>query len=121
MYILTDAEWQIMDILWSGDGLTQPEIRARLEEKGVRWAGNTVHTFLTRLEKKGAVEIDKSASPHCYRPLVTRAACEEEALAHLRRQAFGGSAGRMISHLLGEDSMTREEIEALRRYLDTHM
>ena len=45
MASLSDAEWEVMNVLWSADELTLAEIRERLDGAGKRWAGNTVQTF----------------------------------------------------------------------------
>ena len=47
---LTDAEWSVLEILWSGERFSLKEIQAN------GWNKNTVHTYLTRMEKKGLVK-----------------------------------------------------------------
>ena len=63
MASLSDAEWEVMNVLWTGGDLTLAEIREKLKSMGNRWAGNTVQTFLSRLEKKGAVVVSRGGLP----------------------------------------------------------
>jgi len=53
MITLTEAEWEVMKILWSkGGSITLPEIAKSANDKGIPWAMNTVHILLSRLVKK---------------------------------------------------------------------
>ena len=60
-YKISDSEWPVMQHL--------------SRELSREWNKNTVHTFLTRLEKNGLVVIDKSCTPHQYQALVKREDC----------------------------------------------
>lgn len=117
MFYLTDAEWEVMDVLWDGDEMSFAEITASLKGKGSSWAQNTVHTFLTRLERKGAVHIEKTASPHRYRALYERSYCERKEIDHMKRTMFRGSALRMLSALLGTEQVTDKEAGSLKAYI----
>ena len=55
----TESEWSVLEILWSADRLSLSEITHALEPVN-GWSKNTVHTYLTRMEKKGLVDIDRS-------------------------------------------------------------
>lgn len=60
-----------MNALWtSGDGMTAADLRDGLAARDL--ALTTVHTVLTRLEKKGFVSRDRSTRPHRYVPTSTR-------------------------------------------------
>ena len=39
------------------------------------WSRNTVHTYLTRMESKGLVTIDRSKDPHQYKAGVSHEEC----------------------------------------------
>ena len=58
---LTEAEWSVMEALWAGESFSLGELtRALYSEHG--WSKNTVHTYLTRMEAKGLVKIDRSST-----------------------------------------------------------
>jgi len=121
MFFLSDSEWEVMNALWSADELTLPQIRTLLREQGSSWATNTVQTFLTRLAKKGAVEIRRESSPHRYRAVISRQQCESQLFAHLQKQMFQGSATRMLSSFLCRDDISPQELDILREYVETHL
>lgn len=56
MIRLTEGEWAILEVLWSGERFPLGEIVSALRPK-MNWRRNTVHTYLTRMESKGAGEL----------------------------------------------------------------
>ena len=58
MVKLTEAEWSVLQVLWGGKSFALGEVVAALEPT-LHWRRNTVHTYLTRMEGKGLVTIDR--------------------------------------------------------------
>lgn len=114
---LTEKEWHVMDVLWQNDGPELGQVVSALESD-TGWSRNTVHTYLTRLEGKGAVRIDKTAVPHRYYPAVTREECSAAARNSLVDRVYHGSAGKLVAAFVQEGRLSREEREHLRRLLD---
>ena len=118
MASLSDAEWEVMNVLWSAGELTLAEIRERLDGAGKRWAGNTVQTFLARLEKKGAVAVSRSGLPYRYGAARPREHYERELLEDLKKRVFRGSGLRMVSSFMQLEPLSREDLAELRRVID---
>jgi len=114
-YHITDSEWKIMEQLWAKGPLTQPELMTLLLED---WSKNTVHTFLTRLIKKGLVQADKEALPHTYRPLVSREVCIRQEEKNFLDKVFGGSACLLVSSFVKGGKLSKKEREELKRLLE---
>ena len=114
---LSDSEWEVMNVLWGSESLTLAEITARLRSGGISWAGNTVQTFLTRLEKKGAVIILRDGLPYRYAAAAPRERYECEAVEALKKRVFRGSGLRMISSFIDGEMLTGEELAKLREYI----
>ena len=113
---LSEAEWSVLEILWSGDGFALGEIAKEL--KAVNgWSKNTVYTYLTRMEGKGLVLIDRE-SDKPYSAAVTREECAKRERGELLNKVYRGAAGNLIAAFLKESSISREEIEQLRAMLD---
>ena len=114
---LTDAEWTVMEVLWSDDRFALGEITSALKDtKG--WNKNTVMTYLTRMEKKGLVNIDRSADYHAYTPRVTKDECSKQERDILLNKVYGGAVGDLIAAFLKESRISAEEKEKLNRLLD---
>ena len=114
-YRISDSEWPVMQILWEHDSITQTELMQHLSRE---WNKNTVHTFLTRLEKKGLVHIDKEVSPHRYRACVKREECVYQEKQSFLNKVYAGSVGKLVSSFLQDGDLTKEEIADLRTMLD---
>lgn len=71
MIRLTEGEWAILEVLWSGERFPLGEIVSALRPK-MNWRRNTVHTYLTRMESKGLVKIHRETEPHQYAAAVSR-------------------------------------------------
>ncbi len=113
---LTDAEWTLMEVLWTGERFALKEITKALSPS-LGWNRNTVYTYLTRMEAKGLVAIDKDARKP-YRAAVSREVCAGEERNALLDRVYGGSAGELIAAFLKESTLSQEETERLRRMLD---
>ena len=101
MESLGDLERTVMRTLWnSSSSLTATELRGRVGE-GER-ALTTIHTVLSRLEKKGFVRRDTSTRPHVYRAVSTA----EEHTAELMREVLDQAPDRraVLAHFLGSVS-----------------
>lgn len=114
---LTDREWRVMEALWQGNGLELGEVVSALRGD-TGWSRNTVHTYLTRLEAKGAVRIDRLAAPHRYYPSLSREECSAAARRSLVERVYHGSTGGLVTAFVKDGSLTPEELAQLRRLLD---
>ena len=113
---LTEAEWSVLDILWSSERMAFGEIVKALEPiQG--WSKNTVHTYLTRMEKKGLVEIDRTKEEP-YAAAVTKEMCAKEEREELLTKVYGGAAGDLIAAFLKESKISKKEVERLRQMLE---
>ena len=113
---LTDAEWTLFEVLWSGERFALKEITKALSPV-LGWNRNTVYTYLVRMEAKGLVCIDRE-SPKPYRAAVTREGCAREEREALLSKVYGGAAGDLIAAFLKESPISAEEAARLRQMLD---
>lgn len=118
MITLTEAEWEIMKILWNNEGSSLSDIVRIANDNNIPWAMNTVHTLLTRLTKKGAVAVDKSLSPHKYRAIIDQQQCSIAEATKLINRIYSGSVSKMLSSLLSSDSITDDELSTLKNIIN---
>ena len=103
---LSDREWTVLGALWETGGAELGQLVEALRP-ATGWNRNTVLTYLTRMEAKGLVSIDKEASPHIYRAMLSR----EELTAHLEPSRYIGRCPEQVEEFL------KEEVEpVLERY-----
>jgi len=114
---LTDSEWAVLDVLWAHGPLALgPVVDALKEATG--WSRNTVHTYLTRMENKGLVSIDRGQEPHLYAAAVTQEACARRARHTLLERVYQGRTGDLVAAFLKEETLSAQERDRLRKLLD---
>jgi predicted transcriptional regulator len=117
---LSEAEYCVMEVLWSAAGpLTASEIADRVpRERG--WSFATVKSFLSRLLAKEAVQPKKDGRRFLYSPTIER---EPYVAAESRRfvtRLFGGKLSPLFARLAEQEALDEEdiaEIEAMIREL----
>lgn len=114
---VTDAEWAVLNTLWADESWVLGDMVDALKPE-TGWSRNTVHTYLTRMEAKGLVAIDRSNEPHIYLAAVTREDCAVEERRNLLDKVYGGAAGDLLVAFLKETKITAEEKERLKKLLD---
>ncbi len=113
---LTDAEWALFEVLWSGERFALGEITKALSDT-LGWNRNTVYTYLVRLEKQGYVAIDRSCAKP-YRAVISREDCARAERDSLLKRVYGGAAGDLIAAFLKESPLDKKEADRLRKLLD---
>ena len=113
---LTEAEWDVLNVLWTGTCFSLKEITVALQEVN-GWNKNTVYTYLTRMEKKGLVTINRSVTKP-YAAAVSKEFCAKKERNELLDKVYGGAAGDLIAAFLKESSISAKERERLKKMLD---
>lgn len=114
---ISDAEWQVMNLLWEQQPLAAQEVFNALgDENG--WAVSTVKTMLHRLVKKGVLRYEQSGTRYVYRSRVRRADCVRSESRSFLKRVFAGEPASLLAHFLSTSQLSAEEIAHLRRMLD---
>ena len=109
---LTEAEWQVMETLWTASPRTGREITDGLHEKK-GWSRSTTLTLLRRLEDKGAVSAVSDGGMKHYRPQVAREDAAVQETEHLLERVYQGSVSLMVSSLVKKQTLSQDEIDKL--------
>src|ERR1700761_2995918 len=113
---ISDAEWEILSVLWKKSPLTAAEVFAAIANKA--WKLNTVRTFLARLEKKGAVRSqDREDDAKWFRPVLSREACVRRESDSFLRRVFEGGTGALLLHFAGNQRLSDRELAELEAML----
>ncbi len=114
---ITEAEWEVMELLWERAPRTSQEIVGLLEEqKG--WKRATVVTLLARLTAKGALGTEPQGNRFLYTPEVERSACVAEETRSFLNRLFGGALQPLVAHVAEHHSLTKSDIAELKALLD---
>ncbi len=113
---ISEAEWEVMKVLWSTSPATANDIVKILSGK-THWKRETIRTLINRLVQKKAVGFKKKGRQYHYFPLVTEGECvKAETKSFLKR--FGKSSVEpMLAAFVEEENLSPERLGRLRRIL----
>jgi BlaI family penicillinase repressor len=113
----TESELEILQILWEKGECTVRDVHEILTRN--KEAGYTTTLKLMQImHEKGLVERDTTAKTHVYKALASQQKTQQQMVSRLIDNAFNGSAARMVMQALGNHSSSKDEIEAIKKYLD---
>lgn len=113
---ISDAEWQVMKVLWQKSPLTASQVIEKLK-KDTTWSPKTIHTLLYRLADKEALCVDKSVTPYAYYPRVSQEECMSKETKFFLEKVFDGSMKRLLTSFIESEELSPEEIQELRHIL----
>lgn len=114
---LTEAQLEIMNIVWDQPETTLGEIWRELQDKRTM-ARNTVQTLLTRLVEKGWVEYRCEGKIFHYRATVPKQATMKHVVGRFVETAFNGSAEGLVMALLDSQELDNDEVERIRALIE---
>jgi len=114
---LTPLETLIMNVLWDESPAAVKQVQERLNSVKPM-AYNTVLTMMRILRNKGFLASEREGKADLYRPTVTREAIGRRSLGELIDSFFSGSAEALVSQVLDGQSLSDEELLAIRAELD---
>jgi len=114
---ISDAEWQVMKVLWNKSPLTSSEIVETLKPV-TKWSPTTIYTLISRLVNKKAIRIEEGSSPYICYPLISREEYAQKEYKSLLKKVYDGSLNLMLSSIIKENELSDEEIEQLKDILD---
>jgi BlaI family transcriptional regulator, penicillinase repressor len=115
---LSDAETEVLKVLWDDGPATVRTINAELTRRGRSWAYTTVATLLQRLATKGVVAGATEAIPHVYRALVLREEMLGQRLREAADELCDGRAAPLVLALVQGNRFTPEELARFQGLID---
>lgn len=113
---ISEAEWEVMEVLWDEAPLTSREVVERLAGT-TDWSPKTVKTLLGRLVRKGALAYETQGNRYLYTPVVAKEdAVRAEGRSFVDR-VFGGDEAQALLHFARQVELSEEELEDLHRLL----
>jgi predicted transcriptional regulator len=113
---LTEAEYRLMDILWTNGDLSVAGVVERIGDPPLAY--NTVLTTLRILEQKGYLSHTASGRAFIYKAAVARDVARRTVVNHMVSRFFGGSPRELVLNLLDSESLDADELARLRELID---
>ena len=113
----TDAELEILQVIWDRGASTVREVFGELSRR--KHVGlTTVLKLMQIMADKGLLARDSSRRPQVFRATRTRRQTQRRLLGDLADRVFGGSPGDVVLQALSSRKSTPEERRQIRDLLD---
>lgn len=114
---ISDAESQIMKVLWARSPATAGQVIEALADK-TRWKPKTIKTLIARLVGKQVVGFRKSGKAYEYYPLIEEAVFRRAQRKSFLGRFYGGALRPMLAAFIEEEPLSPEDIAELRAMLE---
>lgn len=112
MVKISDAELEVMKVIWREKEVTSLDIIEKL--KYCNWNNNTIRTLINRLIGKRAVGISKKeGKTYTYVPLIKENEYRIKQSKKFVKQFYGGSFNDMILNFIDSDEISQDELQVL--------
>ena len=112
-YKLFDAEYRLMDLVWSLEPVNSTALARRCEAE-FGWKKSTAFNLIRKLGERGFLRNDHATVT----ALVKREQVRQYESAAVVERGFGGSLPAFVAAFLEGNKLSREEAEELRRMID---
>jgi predicted transcriptional regulator len=113
---LTDAELEIMHVVWELDGGTVRQVHERLNQQRPL-AYTTVMTMMNILEEKGHLTRHKEGRAYCYEPVRAKSQVISGMVDDFVGRVFEGSATPLILSLVKDKKISEKDLEEIARMI----
>ncbi|KRE40679.1 penicillinase repressor BlaI [Paenibacillus sp. Soil724D2] len=114
---ISDAEWEVMKVLWAKAPCTANEVIEALEAQ-TDWKPKTVRTLLNRLAQKQAISYSQENRVYAYFPLVSEDECVKSETQSFLKRIYGGAFKPLLVNFLKEEQLSAEDIKELKNILE---
>jgi len=115
----TDAELEILTVLWSRGPSTVREVHENINKRKLAQY-STVLKFMQIMAEKGLVRRNEKQRAHVYEAAQPREWTQQRLAGDLLQRAFGGSSKNLLMGALSARKASKQELAELRKILDDY-
>lgn len=109
---LTEAEWDIIQVVWERQPCAAPTVQEELAGRK-KWSYSTVKTLMDRMVTKDLLTTERIRNLMLYRSAISRQDAQRGELMKAVKRAFGGAFTPMMQFMLDNDALSRKELDDL--------
>src|SRR5438093_961635 len=114
---ISQAEWDVMKVIWERGPLTAGQVVEALSG-ATDWRPRTIKTLLARLVKKGAVRCDVQDRRYVYRAARSPSAAVGGETRSFLARVFDGALLPAVVTFLKESDLSSEDAQQLKQILE---
>ena len=114
---LTEAEWEIMKVVWQKQPCAAGTVQEALAKSRDR-AYSTVKTTMDRMTEKGFLEIEKIRNLQLFRSCISEVDAKRGEFRKMLKRAFDGALTPMMQFLIEHEGLSKAESAQLRKLVN---
>ena len=114
---LTEAEWEIMKVVWEKEPCAAGTVQETLAESRNR-AYSTVKTTMDRMVEKGFLKIQKIRNLQLFTSCISEVDARRGEFRRMLKRAFDGALTPMMQFLVEHEGLSTEEAKHLRTLVE---
>ncbi len=111
---LTEAEWEIMKVVWEKQPCTAGTVQEMLV-KSRDWAYSTVKTTMDRMAEKGILTIERIRNLQLFQACISEVEAKRGEFRKMLKRAFDGALTPMMQFLIEHEGLSKKEASQLRK------
>ncbi len=112
---LAQSEYKFLKIIWDNEPITSKDLVLE-SEKQLGWKKSTTYTVVKRLIQKDLIENTNSVITS----KINQKEVQEKESRDLINQSFNGSLPKFLAAFMGEEKLSKEEAEKLKKLIDEY-
>ena len=112
----TEAELEILQVLWENGPSTVRFVNERLNRKK-RVGYTTPLKIMQIMTDKNLVRRNEDSRSHIYRAMIEREETQSILLDRFLQNTFGGSAMKLVVQALGNHKPSKDELEQIKEFI----
>ena len=113
---VTNSEWHLINCLWEESPKTLMQLVPILKER-VGWSKSTSATMVRRMSEKGIIGYDEKGKTKYFYPKVDKEDVVVQETRDFLKKIYDGSVGMMMSALVRQNDLSKEDIKELQAIL----
>ena len=109
---ISDAEWQVMKIIWMQGEQTSTDF-IKVLEKRFSWSKSTIQTLLARLVEKECLTREKQGKSFVYSALLTQEDSKKLLVQDIKDKLCSRKIKQLLADLIEECDFTLADLEGL--------
>jgi len=114
---LTQAEWEIMKIVWEKEPCAAGTVQETLAKSRDR-AYSTVKTTMDRMVEKGFLQIEKIRNLQLFKSCVSEVDAKRGEFRKMLKRAFNGALTPLMQFLIEHEGLSKQEASKLRQFVN---
>ena len=114
---ITDAEWEVMRVVWANDRATSKKVISILQEK-MDWTQSTIKTIVGRLVEKGVLKTEQEGRKFIYTANIEEKKAIRDYTDNIFKRICRKKVGNVIGRIIEDHVLSFDDIDRLEEILE---